>query len=62
MDLIKAESLPDLSTLSIIQIIMSYQVSGGSILSFLHKSLFEVSAQKDEPSRKDNTSIRKHPK
>ena len=51
MDLTEAESLPDLSPFSIIEIMMSYQVPGGSILSPLPKSVLELLAQKNEPYR-----------
>lgn len=56
MDLTEAESLPDLSPLSIIQIMTSYQIPGDSILSPLPKSVLELSAQKNEPYKNDSTS------
>lgn len=56
MDLTEAESLPDLSPLSIIQIMTSYQIPGDSILSPLPKSILELSAQKNEPYKNDSTS------
>lgn len=56
MDLTEAESLPDLSPLSIIQIMTSYQIPGDSILSPLPKSILELSVQKNEPYKNDSTS------
>eukprot|EP01018_Ginkgo_biloba_P006915 Gb_31926 [translate_table: standard] len=49
----EAEYPPDLSPLSIIQIMTSYQIPGNSPLSPLQSSLLELSVQKEEPSRKD---------
>lgn len=56
MDLTEAESLPDLSPFSIIEIMMSYQVPGGSILSPLPKSVLELLAQKNEPYGNGSTN------
>ena len=56
MDLTEAEILPDLSPFSIIEIMMSYQVPGGSILSPLPKSVLELLAQKNEPYRNGSTN------
>lgn len=56
MDLTEAESLPDLSPFSIIKIMTTYEVPGGSILSPLPESVLELLAQTNEPYRNGSTN------